>query len=212
MALSGVQKTVIATVAVIALVVGATVNKVLRPAPLSEAQLAEAGVYLFDAPRPVPDVRLTSDRGEGWGRTDLEGQWNLLFFGYTFCPDICPTTMAELRQLSLNLPEQMRDQLQVTMISVDPNRDTPEQMRSYLAFFDAGFAGATGEPDQLADLAQALSVAYIEPDTSQDNYLVDHSGQVVIIDPRGRYVGFIRPPLRPEQLGQLLPRIMGGGD
>src|SRR5690554_5327056 len=208
MALSGVQKTVIATVAVIALVVGATVNKVLRPAPLSEAQLTEAGVYLFDAPRPVPDVRLTSDRGEGWGRTDLEGQWNLLFFGYTFCPDICPTTMAELRQLSLNLPEEERQHLQVTMISVDPHRDTPEQMNSYLEFFDAGFAGATGDPAELARLAQGLSVAYIEPDTSEDNYLVDHSGQVIMIDPQGRYVGFIRPPLRPAQLGELLPRIM----
>src|SRR5690606_22278111 len=106
MALSGVQKTVIATVAVIALVVGATVNKVLRPAPLIEAQLTEAGFYIIDSPRPVSDVRLTTEKGGGWGRADLEGQWNLLFIGYTNCPDICPTTMAELRQLSRNLPEQ----------------------------------------------------------------------------------------------------------
>src|SRR5690554_4549756 len=208
MALSGVQKTVIATVAVIALVVGATVNKVLRPAPLSEAQLTEAGVYLFDAPRPVPDVRLTSDRGEGWGRTDLEGRWDLLFFGYTFCPDICPTTMAELRQVTASLPPEQADNLRVTMISVDPQRDTPQQLRQYLEFFQAGFHGATGEPEQLGKLAQALSVAYIEPDTSTADYLVDHSGQVVMVDPAGHYVGFLRPPLNPQQLSQWLPRIM----
>lgn len=212
MALSGVQKTVLVAVAVVALVIGATVNKVLRPAPLDQAQLTEAGVYLFDSPRVIPDIQLTSAKAQSWGKSDLEGHWNLLFFGYTFCPDICPTTMAELRQLTLNLPEEERQQLQVTMISVDPHRDTPEQMNSYLEFFKAGFNGATGEPAELAKLAQGLSVAYIEPDTSEDNYLVDHSGQVVMVDPQGRYVGFIRPPLRPAQLGELLPRIMAQAD
>src|SRR5690554_4704688 len=173
MALSGVQKTVLVSVAAIALVIGATVNKVLRPAPLNQTQMAEAGVFLFDAPRAIPDIQLTSAKGQSWGTGDLEGQWNLLFFGYTFCPDICPTTMAELRQLSHSLPAEDRRQLQVTMISVDPNRDTPQQLHSYLSFFDAGFNGATGDPGELARLAQALSVAYIEPDTSEENYLVD---------------------------------------
>lgn len=208
MALTGVHKTVLVTVAVVALVIGATVNKVLRPAPLDQAQLTEAGVYLFDSPRSIPDTQLVSAQGQNWDNSHLEGQWNLLFFGYTFCPDICPTTMAELRQLTLNLPEEDRQRLQVTMISVDPHRDTPEQMKSYLTFFNAGFAGATGEPAELAKLAQGLAVAYIEPDTSEDNYLVDHSGQVIMVDPKGRYVGFIRPPLRPAQLSDLLPRIM----
>lgn len=212
MALSGVQKTVLVTVAVIALVLGLTVNKALRPAPLNEAELQQAGVYLFDQPRPVPDIQLTSSTGEQWGRDDLQGQWNLLFFGYTFCPDICPTTMAELRQLTRSLPEEDRQQLAVTMISVDPNRDTPQQLHNYLSFFDAGFQGATGEPAELARLAQALSVAYIEPDTSEENYLVDHSGQVIMTDPQGRYVGFIRPPLRPAELSQLLPKIMANAN
>ena len=106
------------------------------------------------------------------------------------------------------LPEQTQTQLQVTLVSVDPNRDTPEQLASYLSFFNAGFAGATGDSDQLATLAKALSIAYIEPDTSNENYLVDHSGQVVIVDPQGRYAGFIRPPLNIDQLAQWLPRIM----
>jgi protein SCO1/2 len=208
MALTGVQKTVLVCVASIALVVGAVVNKVMQPAPLDRTSLQQAGIYLFDNPRPIPDIHLQSAAAQPWGRDNLNGQWDLLFFGYTFCPDICPTTLAELRQLMQKLPETARSQLQVTFISVDPNRDTPEQMATYLNFFNAGFAGATGESEQLATLAKALSIAYIEPDTSSENYLVDHSGQVVIVDPSGRYVGFIRPPLDTDKLAQWLPRIM----
>lgn len=208
MALSGVQKTILVTVAAIALVIGATVNKVMRPAALDKKQLSEVGIFLFDSPRQIPEVSMTSAKDEPWGKADLQGQWNLLFFGYTFCPDICPTTLAELRQTVTSLPEPERDQIQVTLVSVDPNRDTPAQMDSYLGYFNADFKGATGDPKELAKLARALSIAYIEPDTSTENYLVDHSGQVVIVNPQGHYVGFLRPPLRPQELSQWLPQIM----
>lgn len=90
MALSGVQKTVLTAVAVVALVIGATVNKVMRPAPLDQAQLAEAGVFLFDAPRPIPDIQLTSATNEPWGKADLQGQWNLLFLAIPFVPISAP--------------------------------------------------------------------------------------------------------------------------
>ena len=208
MALTGVQKTVVAILAVIALIIGVLVQKVTRPAPLDRNVLSEAGIFLFDSPRTIPDIDMQAATGEPWTRADLVNQWDLVFFGYTFCPDICPTTMAELRQLTTALPPETADKVQVTMISVDPNRDTPEQLSKYLDYFDAGFKGATGEPAELAKLANALSIAYIEPDTSENNYLVDHSGQVVIVDPQGNYVGFIRPPLNPQQLAQWLPRIM----
>lgn len=208
MALSGVQKTVLVTLAAIALVIGAVVNKVSRPAVLDREQLSQSGIFLFDSLRGIPEVDMLSAAGGSWGKQDLMGQWDLLFFGYTFCPDICPTTMAELRQLVGALPEASAKQLRVTMVSVDPNRDTPEQMQQYLGFFKADFHGATGDPQELAKLARALSIAYIEPDTSSDNYLVDHSGQVVIVNPQGQYVGFLRPPLKPEELSQWLPRIM----
>ncbi|MFT6464383.1 SCO family protein [Halopseudomonas sp.] len=208
MALSGVQKTVLVTLAVIALVIGAIVHKVTRPVALDREQLSQSGIFLFDSPRSLPEVEMLSAAGGSWGKQDLVGQWDLLFFGYTFCPDICPTTMADLKQLVDALPETSAEQLQVTMVSVDPNRDTPEQMQQYLGFFKAGFHGATGNPEELAKLARALSIAYIEPDTSSENYLVDHSGQVVIVNPEGHYVGFLRPPLKPQELSQWLPRIM----
>jgi len=208
MALSGVQKTVLICAASVALVLGAIIHKVTRPVPLDRNALQSAGIFLFDTPRPIPPVNLQSASGEAWTSDNLKGQWDLLFFGYTFCPDICPTTLADLRQLGEKLPAEARDQLQVTLVSVDPNRDTPEQLATYLDYFNADFAGATGDPAELAKLAKALSIAYIEPDTSNENYLVDHSGQVVLVDPAGEYVGFIRPPLKNDQLASWLPRIM----
>ncbi len=208
MALSGIQKTVLISVAAIALVIGAVVNKVMQPTPLDRTALSQDGIFLFDSPRALPAVTLQSATGGQWTTDDLQGQWNLLFFGYTFCPDICPTTMAELRQLAASLPPEDAARLRVTMVSVDPQRDTPKQMAEYLNFFSPDFHGATGDSQQLAQLAAALSIAYIEPDTGSANYLVDHSGQVVLIDPKGRYVGFIRPPFKPAKLSELLPRIM----
>jgi protein SCO1 len=208
MALSGVQKTVLICAASVALVLGAIIHKVTRPVPIDRNALQDAGIFLFDTPRPVPTVNLQSASGEAWTSDNLKGQWDLLFFGYTFCPDICPTTLADLRQLGEKLPPEARDHLQVTLVSVDPNRDTPEQLATYLDYFNADFAGATGEPAELAKLAKALSIAYIEPDTSNENYLVDHSGQVVLVNPAGEYVGFIRPTLKNDQLASWLPRIM----
>lgn len=208
MALSGIQKTVVVMLAAVVAVIGLTVHKVTRPVPLDSDRLSQAGIFLFEQPREIPSVSMRSADDQPWDVDALRGQWDLLFFGYTFCPDICPTTMAELRQLVTSLPAEQRGQWQVTMVSVDPNRDTPAQMRSYLDFFNAGFQGVTGEPEQLARLAQALSVAYIEPDTSSENYLVDHSGQVILVNPQGQYAGFIRPPLKPEELRYWLPRLM----
>lgn len=208
MAMSGVQKTVLVTVAAIALVLGAVVAKVNRQAPLDRDVLSESGIFLFENPRSLPEVTLKAATGDEWSEQDLTGQWDLLFFGYTFCPDICPTTMADLRKVVESLPQESRNQLQVTMVSVDPERDTPKQLSEYLGYFKAGFKGVTGEPTELAILAQALSVAYIPPDTSEENYLVDHSGQVVMVNPEGQYVGFIRPPFKTAELSRWLPRIM----
>lgn len=208
MAMSGVHKTVLVTVAAIALVLGAVVAKVNRQAPLDRDVLSNSGIFLFDSPRNLPDIELQAATSDPWTNQDLTGQWDLLFFGYTFCPDICPTTMADLRSVVESLTPAAREQLRVTMVSVDPERDTPQQLTEYLAYFKAGFKGVTGEPAELARLAQALSIAYIPPDTSEENYLVDHSGQVVMINPQGQYVGFIRPPFKIAELSLWLPRIM----
>ncbi len=156
----------------------------------------------------MPKLTLTNQDGEPVQVDQLEGKWTLLFFGYTFCPDICPATLAELRQLRGQLPDEVREQLRPVLVSVDPARDTPEQLKQYLEFFGEGFVGLTGTLDDIQTLANGVGIPFIPGDTSRENYTVDHSGNLVIIGPDGRQHGFIRAPLKVQKLSQQLPALL----
>ncbi|WP_300653681.1 SCO family protein, partial [Pseudomonas sp.] len=176
------QITVFVLVAIVALVLGLTVNKVLSNKGLADpTALLDAGIVLLPQSRTLPELSFVDQDGQTFEVDQLENKWSLLFFGYTFCPDICPATLAQLRQLQGQLPEQARANLRVILVSVDPNRDTPEQLKKYLDYFDAGFIGLTAEEATLQKFANALSIPYIPADTSKENYTVDHSGNLVII-------------------------------
>lgn len=204
-----IQKTVIVLVALVALVVGLTVSKVLNTErQLDTAELLDAGIVLLPQGRDMPELTLTSQDGEPLSLQQLEGQWNLLFFGYTFCPDICPATLAELRQLRGMLPEETRQRMQPILVSVDPERDTPEQLKTYLDYFGAGFIGLTGPLDDIQTLANAAGVPFIPGDTSKENYTVDHGGNLALIGPDGRLRGFIRAPMRTQKLAEQLPMVL----
>ena len=156
----------------------------------------------------MPNLTLTNQNGEPVSLKSLEGRWNLLFFGYTFCPDICPATLAELRQLRTKLPEDARQRMQPILVSVDPERDTPAQLKKYLEYFGAEFIGLTGSLDDIQTLANAAGVPFIPADTSKDNYTVDHGGNLALIGPDGRLRGFVRAPLRTEKLAEQLPAVL----
>ncbi|MES2819256.1 MAG: SCO family protein [Pseudomonadota bacterium] len=203
------HKTVFILMAIVALVLGLTVNKVLNSKGQGDpTALLDAGIVLLQDSRSLPAVELLDQDGKTVAADQLEGPWSLLFFGYTFCPDICPTTLAQLRQLQTQLPEAARAKLQVIMVSVDPHRDTPQQLKQYLGYFDAGFRGLTGEEAALQKFAGALSVPYIPADTSKENYTVDHSGMLVLIGPDGTQRGFIRAPFNTEKLAAQLPGLI----
>ncbi|TLX57700.1 SCO family protein [Stutzerimonas nosocomialis] len=205
-----IQKTVLVLVAVVALIVGLTVHRVLNSsAQANPAALLDAGIVLLPQTRPMPDLRLTDENGEPVQLDQLEGRWTLLFFGYTFCPDICPATLAELRQLRSGLPEALRDRVQPILVTVDPHRDTPEQLRQYLGFFGAGFKGLTGPMEGIQTLADAVGIPFIPADTSKENYTVDHSGNLALIGPDGSQHGFIRAPLKTDKLAEQLPKLIG---
>ncbi|MNY41827.1 hypothetical protein D3C86_1766690 [compost metagenome] len=139
---------------------------------------------------------------------ELKGKWSLLFFGYTFCPDICPTTLAQLRQVKSELPKEAVERLQVVLVSVDPNRDTPTQLKQYLGYFDKDFRGVTGSLDNLQKLANAVSIPFIPADTSKPNYTVDHSGNLALLGPDGKQRGFIRAPFNNQKLIAQLPGLV----
>ena len=204
-----IHKTVLVLVAVIALVLGLTVSKVLNaPKQLDPAALADAGIILLPQSRALPALTLTDEQGAPQALDQLKGRWTLLFFGYTFCPDICPTTLAELRQLRARLPAELLERYRVVMVSVDPQRDTPEQLRQYLGFYNAGYSGLTGELADIQKLATAVSIPFIPGDTSKERYTVDHSGNLAIIGPDGRQRGFIRAPLNVDKLAAQLPVLL----
>ena len=204
-----IQKTVFILVALVALVIGLTVYKVLNTEQqLDTADLLDAGIVMLPQGRDVPDLTLTNQNGEPVSMKSLEGRWNLLFFGYTFCPDICPATLAELRQLRTKLPEDARQRMQPILVSVDPERDTPAQLKKYLEYFGAEFIGLTGSLDDIQTLANAAGVPFIPADTSKDNYTVDHGGNLALIGPDGRLRGFVRAPLRTEKLAEQLPAVL----
>ena len=204
-----IQKTVFILVALVALVIGLTVYRVLNTErQLDTAELLDAGIVMLPQGRDMPDVTLTNQDGEAVSMEQLEGRWNLLFFGYTFCPDICPATLAELRQLRGKLPEEVNQRLQPILVSVDPERDTPEQLKKYLDYFGAGFIGLTGPLDDIQTLANAAGVPFIPGDTSKKDYTVDHGANLALIGPDGRLRGFIRAPMRTEKLAEQLPKLL----
>lgn len=203
------QITVTALVALVALVMGLTVYKALhRTGQLNPAELLDAGIVLLPQSRELPALNLLDQDSQPQPAADLTGRWTLLFFGYTFCPDICPTTLAELRQLQGLLDEQARQRLQVVMVTVDPARDTPQQLKQYLGYFDAGFRGLTGELDDIQTLSGRVGIPFIPGNESLPNYTVDHSGNLALLGPDGRQHGFIRAPLKVQKLAEALPALL----
>jgi protein SCO1/2 len=201
--------TVFVLVAIVALVLGLTVNKVLTSKGQGDPTvLLDAGIILLPQSRSLPELSLTNQDGQAVAVDQLKEQWSLLFFGYTFCPDICPATLAQLRQLQGQMPPETLSKLRIVLVTVDPHRDTPEQLKKYLDYFDAGFIGLTGEEATLQKLANAVSIPYIPADTSKENYTVDHSGNLVLIGPDGKQRGFIRAPINNTKLAAQLPGLL----
>jgi protein SCO1 len=204
-----IQKTVFILVALVALVLGLTVNKVLSGRGQGDpTAMIDAGIILLPTSRSLPDLTMTDQNGKPVAISDLKGKWTMLFFGYTFCPDICPTTLAELRQIKSELPKEVLSKMQVVLVSVDPNRDTPQQLKQYLGYFDPDFRGLTGSVEDIQKLANAVSIPFIPADTSKPNYTVDHSGNLALLGPDGTQRGFIRSPLNDKKMVAQLPGLL----
>lgn len=147
---------------------------------------AIAGIFLAP-PKPVADFTLIDQNGQPFNKERWRGKWTFLYFGYTFCPDVCPLTLLELSKMQKILAQENLDQNNAyLLVSVDPNRDTPERLGKYAAYFNPRFQGATGTPEQLAGLARQFGVYYKVPDAPEENYTVDHSSTVMLIDPQVR--------------------------
>ncbi|WP_049722981.1 SCO family protein [Gilvimarinus polysaccharolyticus] len=195
----GIRLTVIGCVAFILLMIAFLINNLLTPRVMTADELRLNGAVVFDTPRRFDDFTLLNQKGDGFTRADLVGQWSLVFFGFTHCPDICPTTMAELDRLLKNLPADIAADTEVILVSLDPARDTPEVLSEYVGYFDPTFIGVTGDFLTLRRFANQVNVAFNKV-TIGDDYTVDHSANVVLINPRGDYHGFFKPPFELAKL------------
>jgi len=149
--------------------------------------------------------------GRAVDETILEGRWSAVFFGFTYCPDICPTTLTTLAQAIERLGPRAAD-LQTVFVSIDPERDTPEQLKAYLDIpvFPQPAIGLTGSPEQVAEIARAYRVYYARAGEGP-GYLMDHSSAIYLINPQGRFERLIRPESSPEDMAREIGAAMGRG-
>ena len=172
------------------------------------ALLDDANILLLPRERQLPNLEFVDEQGQAVTTDSLKNRWYLLFFGFTACPDICPTTLSDMRQLLAQVPPDVGEQLQLILISADPERDTPEALRTYLGYYRAGFKGLTGEMDQLQKLSKALGLPFVPATDTTGDYSVSHSGNLAIIGPNGTLRGHVRAPFKLEGLRQALPQLI----
>ena len=201
---SGIRKTVLFLVAIIAILLGLTVYKYVDKLLLSPQQLSSKGVVVFDPPREIKLGELIKHNNKPLTQADFKGQWSLIYFGYTFCPDICPTSLRVMSQLDTKLRNDSPDlaaKMGYMMITVDPKRDTASKLSQYVPYFSPDFVGVTGSIKDIYEITRQFNIAFTPVVDSEDEfYFLDHSAHLVIVNPQGDYHGFIRAPLEPKKL------------
>ena len=201
-----VQKRIRKTFAIIGVIVAVFLvlffNRFMQPRVLSSNEMLLNGLVMFEQPRAFEDFEFTAHTGETFAQADLEGKWTMIFPGFTFCPDICPITMTILAETWDLLDEKPKEKLQVVMMTVDPNRDTPERLSQYVPYFNENFIGLTTDIGKTLWVAQQLNIAMtvVNPETAGDYYSIDHSGNIILINPRGHYAGYFKPPFDASRL------------
>ncbi len=169
-------------------------------------QVATSGVAAVGGP-----FRLVDQNARAVNEEVLKGKWSAVFFGYTYCPDVCPATLTALKVAKDRLGPKAKD-LQVVLVTIDPERDTPAQLRTYLASeaFPRPILGLTGTPEQIAAVAKAYKVYYKKNGTGPD-YLMDHASAVYLIDPKGQFHSLVSDAQGVDSMAIEIGSAMGIG-
>ena len=198
----------IIAVAVLALVLGFAISWVLsnnRPIEL------EAGTWLGEQARALPEFELRDHNNQPLTRESLNGKWNLIFFGYTHCPDICPASLQTMAEMFTAIEDpDVLEAIQVYFVSVDPERDNAEILATYVTYFNPAFIGATAPLERLTPLTRSLGIAHNIRNKSETSttYDVDHSSAIVLINPQGEYAGLFGAPHDALTLARDMTRIV----
>lgn len=189
------QKWLWVVVAVVALAAGLWLSASFKSAP---AEPVAALVY--PSPRALTEFNLLDEQKQQVGLKDLQGHWTLIFVGYTHCPDICPMTMAKLAGMYQDLVKLTPEPLEIWFVSVDPKRDTPEQLAQYITYFkQAPIKARTADHKDLFPFIRQLGLMYAINDgteTNSDRYTVDHSASIALLNPQGAVVAMFKPEMK----------------
>lgn len=200
---AGIKKTVIIICLFMATMVGLLVHKQLSRPMLTVEELRDHGVFLYDKPRIIKPFSLLDHHGQPFDNKRLQGKWSLVFFGFTYCPDVCPTTMAMMKNMLASIEDKsIVENTQVLMVTVDPARDTVAQLAQYVPYFHPDFIGITGEFLNIHSFATNLSAPFQKVPGGGENYSVDHSAYVFLVNPYGDYQGFFKPPFAADVFKQ----------
>ena len=168
----------------------------------------------FETPRVLPPIQLTRHDGQPLDNGAFKGHWTLVFIGFTHCPDVCPTTLAQMAQAQKQwrtLPDSTRPRL--LFVSVDPERDTPDGIGEYAHGFDPDTLAATADIPALEAFAKSLSLVFAKSPAPEgapaDQYSVDHSAAIAVLDPQARMAGVIQPPLDPQAIAKDMSVLTG---
>ena len=160
----------------------------------SENDPQNLNALVYENAKSLSDFTLKNQHGEPVTKAQFKGQWNLVFLGYTSCPDICPLTLAKLnavyKELEADYP------LQVLFVSVDPNRDTAEKRKQYIDYFNPNFLAVSGEHKDLFPVVRELGLIYAISDTTKADYAVDHSASVALVDDTGALRAIFKPEFK----------------
>ncbi len=169
----------------------------LQATPHQPPPIHAASATLLPELRPLPPFSLIDHQGGVYDNQRLYGHWTLLYFGYTHCPDICPTNLALLARMKARLQQDgLRTPLEIGFVSIDPPRDTPGQLAGYVTYFDPEFVGITGLPQAIAALTGPLGILYRKVETADSamGYVMDHADVMVLLDPEARYFALFSQP------------------
>lgn len=178
---------------------------VLLALALRETPRGAAGTALASA--IGGPFQLIDQNGKPFSDADLKGKWHLIFFGYTQCPDACPTALNEM-SLALDRLGMKRDEVGVVFITVDPERDTPDALKSYVQSFDAPIVALTGSPEAVAQAAKAYRVFYAKHPRADGDYDMDHSAVIYVMSPEGRFTATFTPDSSADAIVQRLQKLI----
>lgn len=155
---------------------------------------------VLQPPLQLPAFELVDENGDRFDVAAFQGTWNLVFFGFTHCPDVCPTTLMQLKTArgKLQAEHGVSEQLRIVFVSIDPERDTPTVIAPYVRYFGDAVTGLTGDPGQIDILARALGAFYQKVEMTNGDYAMDHSAAIMVIDPAGRYRALFNAPFQAD--------------